>query len=193
MKSEKSIVRLILILLVVLVAAGVLYSVLSSRFAPTTITPVASGPAQTVNPENLPDAPDFTMEDADGNLVKLSDFLGEKPVIVNFWASWCPPCKGELPDFETAYQTYGDRVQFLMVDLADGAQETKAAAQAFIQNEGFTFPVYFDTMGQAVAGYSIYSIPVTVAITADGKLLQSQTGALSAPALESIIAALLSD
>lgn len=191
MKNEKSVVRLILILLVVLVAAGVLYSALSDRFAPKTITPYEPASAQTVNPEDLPEAVDFTMEDVEGNSVKLSDFIGGKPVIVNFWASWCPPCKSELPDFETAYQTYGDQVQFLMVDLTDGVQETKAAAQAFIQNEGFTFPVYFDTMGQATAGYSLYSIPVTVAITADGKLLQSQTGALSAQALESLIVSLL--
>ena len=191
MKNEKSIVRLILILLVVLVAAGVLYSALSDRFAPKTITPVTPAAAETVNTEDLPDAVDFTMEDAEGNAVQLSDFIGEKPVIVNFWASWCPPCKGELPDFEAAYQQYGDQIRFLMVDLTDGVQETKAAAQALIQNEGFTFPVYFDTMGQATAGYSLYSIPVTVAITADGKLLQSHTGALSAQALESLIASLL--
>lgn len=190
MKSEKSIVRLILILLAVLVAAGVLYTVLSDRFAPTTITPVSDA-AETVDPENLPDAVDFQMEDAEGNVIKLSDFIGEKPLIVNFWASWCPPCRAELPDFDKAFQEYGDQIHFLMVNLTDGAQETKATAQALIDSEGFTFPVYFDTMGQASAGYSLYSIPVTLAISADGKLLSHQVGALSEAAVNQLVEMLL--
>lgn len=190
MKSEKSIVRLILILLAVLVAAGVLYTVLSDRFAPTTITPVSDA-AETVDPEDLPAATDFQMEDAEGNVIKLSDFIGEKPVIVNFWASWCPPCKAELPDFDKAFQEYGDQIHFLMVNLTDGAQETKATAQALIDAEGFTFPVYFDTMGQASAGYSLYSIPVTLAISADGKLLSHQVGALSEAAVNQLVEMLL--
>ncbi len=190
MKSEKSVVRLILILLAVLAAAGVLYSVLSDRFAPTTITPVTDA-AETVNPAELPDAVDFQMEDAEGNVLRLSDFIGEKPVIVNFWASWCPPCKAELPDFDEACQTYGDEIQFLMVNLTDGAKETKATAQALIDSEGFTFPVFFDTMGQAASGYELYSIPVTLAISAEGKVLSRQTGALTHDALDSLIRSLL--
>ncbi len=190
MKSEKSIVRLILILLAVLVAAGVLYTVLSDRFAPTTITPVSDA-AGSVDPEELPDAVDFEMEDAAGNVIRLSDFIGEKPVIVNFWASWCPPCRAELPDFDKAYQEYGDQIHFLMVNLTDGVQETKATAQALIDSEGFTFPVYFDTMGQASAGYSLYSIPVTIAISADGKLLSHQVGALSEAAVNQLVQSLL--
>ena len=190
MKSEKSVVRLILILLGVLVLAGVLYTVLSDRFAPTTITPTA-GAAQTVDPEELPEAADFSVEDGEGNTVKLSDFIGEKPVIVNFWASWCPPCRAELPDFESAYGEYGDRIHFLMVNLTDGAQETKATAQALVDAEGYTFPVYYDTMGQASAAYSLYSIPVTVAVSADGRIVSAQTGALSGEAVEQLVAALL--
>lgn len=190
MKSEKSMVRLILILLAVLVAAGVLYTVLSDRFAPTTITPVSDA-AESVNPEELPDAVDFEVEDAEGNILKLSDFIGEKPVIVNFWASWCPPCRAELPDFDKAYQEYGDQIHFLMVNLTDGAKETKATAQALIDAEGFTFPVYFDTMGQASAGYSLYSIPVTIAVSADGKLVSQQVGALSEAAVNQLVEMLL--
>ena len=191
MKSEKSIIRLALILLAVLVVAGVLYTVLSDRFAPTTITPVSNDAAATVNPEDLQNATDFAMEDAEGNTLRLSDFLGEKPAIVNFWASWCPPCKAELPYFEAAYQEYGDQINFLMVNLTDGAQETKATAQNYIDGEGFTFPVYFDTMGQAVSGYSLYSIPVTAVITADGKLLSTHVGSLSESAVEVLVQSVL--
>ena len=144
-----------------------------------------------MDPEDLPDAVDFQMEDAEGNVIKLSDFIGEKPVIVNFWASWCPPCRAELPDFDKAYREYGDQIHFLMVNLTDGAKETKATAQALIDAEGFTFPVYFDTMGQASSGYSLYSIPVTIAISADGKLVSHQVGALSEAAVNQLVELLL--
>ena len=66
---------------------------------------------------------DFTMLNSEGEEVSLYDYVG-KPIVLNFWASWCPPCKAEMPDFEAAYQKYGDDVVFLMVNLTDGRRET---------------------------------------------------------------------
>ena len=71
--------------------------------------------------------PDFTVVDEEGNPVSLSDFFG-KPIILNFWASWCGPCKSEMPDFEEAYLEYGDVIQFLMVNCTDGSRETVEGA-----------------------------------------------------------------
>ena len=67
-------------------------------------------------PAELTKAFDFTVYDEEGNAVKLSDFEG-KPVVLNFWASWCGPCKSEMPDFEEAYGEYGEEIQFLMVNI----------------------------------------------------------------------------
>ena len=100
-------------------------------------------------------------------------------MIVNFWATWCPPCRSELPFFEDAYRSLGDSVTFLMVDLTDGSRETTDNVKLFLEENGYTFPVYYDTLGSASNAYGIYSIPQTVCVDADGNLVASHTGALT--------------
>lgn len=150
------------------------------------------------NSEERKPAPDFTVYDADGNKVSLSDFAGE-PVVVNFWASWCPPCKAELPDFETLYQEVGIKdgmsggdatdgaesdaadaqaVRFLMVALTDGQRETQETAASFVEEQGFTFPVYYDLDVDAAYVYGLTSIPVTIFVDADGNMAAYQIGQL---------------
>lgn len=111
--------------------------------------------------------PDFTVVDEKGNPVSLSDFFG-KPIILNFWASWCGPCKSEMPDFEEAYLEYGDEIQFLMVNCTDGSRETVEGAKAFIEDQGYTFPVYYDTQLDASITYGASTIPMTFFIDRDG-------------------------
>ena len=135
-------------------------------------------------------APDFTVYDVDGNPVKLSDFRG-KPVVLNFWASWCLPCKAEMPEFQDAFERQGDRIHFLIVNITDGQQETVAKAHAYVTKEGFTFPVYYDTTTTAARTYAISSIPVTYFIDADGYLVTQTTGRISAETLQNNIAILL--
>lgn len=127
-------------------------------------------------------APDFTVQDADGKAVKLSDFLG-KPIVLNFWASWCPPCKGEMPEFNEVYQQVGGDVQFMMVDLVDGSRETKEKGAKYVADMGFEFPVFFD-MDQSVAmTYGVASIPTTYFIDAEGYLVAGAQSAIDAATL----------
>ena len=123
-------------------------------------------------------APDFTVTDADGNEVKLSDFAG-KPVVLNFWASWCGPCKSEMPDFEKAYGEYAGQIQFMMINLTDGSRETVASAQEYITQQGYTFPVYFDQQSEAAIQYGVSAVPTTYFIDAEGNLVAGARGALS--------------
>jgi len=134
-------------------------------------------------------APDFTVYDTDGNAVSLSDFAG-KPVVVNFWATWCPPCKAELPDFEDAWRKYGEDVAFLFVNLAD-SRDTTEVVEAFMEDGGYEFPLYYDTDGDAAYAYGIYSIPVSLFVDAKGNLEQGYIGALNAEVIESCIGRIL--
>ena len=131
-------------------------------------------------------APDFTLQDRYGEEEKLSAFFG-KPIIINFWATWCGPCRMELPFFNEANEEYGDRIQFLMVDLVDGAYETREGAIAFAENNGYGFPLYFDGLGEGSLAYSIQAIPLTVVIDADGRLVETHLGSMSSEELQVLI------
>lgn len=131
-------------------------------------------------------APDFEVLDAEGNPVHLTDFRG-KPVIMNFWATWCPPCKSELPDFDHLAQEYADDIVFLMINLTDGGRDTIEGVQAFMAEMGYTFPVYYDTEYSASVAYGASSIPMTVLVDPQGALVGYAIGALSEPILRQAI------
>ena len=179
---------------VVIVGASVLYNRLSGEVSMGGIATVAQETAaaeETAAPgETTPEtqesanlAPDFTVYDLDGNAHKLSDFQG-KPVLLNFWASWCGPCQMEMPDFQKFYESHGDKVNFVIVNLTDGQQETVESASAFIEEKGYTFPVYYDTDIDAAMKYGVSAVPVSYFIDAEGNFVAWAQGALSADMLQ---------
>lgn len=129
------------------------------------------------------EAPDFTAVDADGREVTLTDFRG-RPVVLNFWASWCGPCQSEMPAFQTAFQRYGDDVQFLMVNMTGMNGESRETALRLIEAEHYTFPVFFDKDSSAARAYGVSSIPQTWFIDADGTVAARAMGALSEAKLQ---------
>jgi len=128
-------------------------------------------------------APDFTMTDASGRPIQLSSFQG-KPTIVNFWATWCRPCREELPGFQKMYEKYGDRVNFVMLNIvAQG--DTAASVQKFCKDNGYTFPVYFDESGEGATVNGVTGIPETIFINAEGKSYGKVVGGLPVDMLAS--------
>ncbi len=120
-------------------------------------------------------APDFVVYDKDGNAVSLSDYAG-KPVVINYWASWCPPCIAEFPDFEQAYQEYGEDVVFLMINSTDGSRETVASATEFIDENGYTMPIVFDSELNFALTYQFRALPTTTFINGDGEIFSIYSG-----------------
>lgn len=145
-------------------------------------TEQSSSDTESQTPENEASsrikAPDFTVTDAEGNQIKLSDMLG-KPVVLNFWASWCPPCKGEMPEFDKLYKEVGSDIQFMMVDVVDGNRETKEKGAAYIAEQGYSFPVYFDMDLDAVTQYGIRAFPTSFFIDREGYIVTGVEGAIN--------------
>ena len=130
-----------------------------------------------------PAAPDFYFFDENGNRLRLSQFKG-KPVILNFWASWCGPCKSEMPDLEEAYKKYGEEIQFVILNMTDGSRETVESARRYIESAGYSFPVFYDKQQNGVIAYGISGVPVTFFIDADGYVKGVYSGAMSANILQ---------
>ena len=127
---------------------------------------------------------DFTVSDQNQKGVALSDYLG-KPVIVNFWASWCPPCKAEMPEFNKLASKYSsNQLVILMVNMTDGQRETVSTAGKYISDNKYNLNVLFDSDGEAAAKYNVTSIPRTLFINQDGYIISDYSGQITSDELD---------
>lgn len=192
--NKKTLLILCLIFVAVMIGAAVLYSALSEGIQPVglvTTPPETQSPTEppAEDPTEVTDtqptdpqdhtAPDFTMLDLEGNEVTLASFFG-KPIVLNFWASWCGPCKSEMPEIQEFYQEYGTDVHFILVSVDDSLE----TAKKFIEDEGYTFPVYFDNTSLGGYSYGASSIPLTYFIDTDGQMVAYFRGAMSESILQ---------
>jgi peroxiredoxin len=165
-------------------AASVAPSVLAAT--PTLPAPPADLP---VAPQPQAVAPDFTLTALGGQPVRLNDLRG-RPVLINFWATWCPACRSELPALQAAYQRYGGQVAFLGVDV----KEPEGTVAAFAQQSGLTFPILLD--GDGAVGsqlYQVRGIPTSLFIAPDGVVSVRQVGPLAEADIDRYLAPLLEE
>lgn len=159
-------------------------------------------PDQNAQPEPSPSrqpqtvtAPDFTLTDQYGNIHTLSSYKG-KTVFLNFWATWCGPCRSEMPDIQALYQNYGENSGELVVlgvanpstdDYPMNQDKSQDEVEQFLKDHGYTFPMLMDTTGQVFAYYGISAFPTTFMIDADGNVYGYVPGAMSASIMESVV------
>lgn len=129
-------------------------------------------------------APDFTLKDLEGNTVNLEDLRG-KVVFINFWASWCPPCRAEMPEIEAVHQEYRDRgVVVLGVDIS----EPENTVRQYIQQGGFTWTILMDSTGEVARDYRITAIPTSFFLDREGIIRVVKVGAMTKREMEANLA-----
>ena len=128
-------------------------------------------------------APDFVFTDlTTGRNMKLSD-LRDKPVYLNFWATWCPPCVKELPHIQAKYEQYKDKINFVAISL-DGEQEAPAQ---FIPSRGYTFPVGYGNEREISRAYNVEAIPMSFIIDTNGVVKAKIVGSMDEADLEKFL------
>nr|WP_198044812.1 TlpA disulfide reductase family protein [Lysinibacillus timonensis] len=129
-------------------------------------------------------AVDFELETLAGDTVRLSDYIGKK-VILNFWATWCPPCKAEMPHMQKFYEEHGDEVEVIAVNLTS-RDNGREAIQSFINEYGLTFTIPLDADNVYGELYEVISIPTTYVIDENGDIIQKIIGPLDLNTLENL-------
>ncbi|MBQ3065784.1 MAG: TlpA family protein disulfide reductase [Clostridia bacterium] len=204
MKQYHSVLILCIVFVIVLAGAFLGYRYLSENYDPsnTVSDPQTNASdaehtdsAENEHPsasDNKDTAWDFTVYDIDGKPITLFDSI-DRPVMISFFASWCSPCKLELHNLEKIYAEYLDHVSFMVINMTDGYRETIATAAAFLKNEGFTFPTYYDLDRDAAIAYGVIYLPTTVLIDQNKKIVSTHIGYLDEQTMRNMLDALASN
>ena len=191
MKQQRTLLIVLLVFVLLLAAAYLLYNSLSDKVGVTPPNTDATdvipgdtgttGEGQQTTEKTANPAPDFTVYDGQGNPVKLSDYIG-KPIVLNFWASWCPPCKAEMPAIEKFHGNYKD-ANAIAVNT-----DPEADVKGFADQLGLTFPIVLDEEDRTMKNYSVMGIPTTYFIDEQGIITQKYVGEMDYEMIEEFAA-----
>jgi len=127
------------------------------------------------NSEGIRKGPDFTLEDLDGNDVELFKEVGDGPILLSFWATWCKPCLEELNEYKQIYNEYKDQ-GFKMYAISTDDENSVAKVKPLVKSKGYDFPVLLDTNSDAVRLYYAQSVPYSVILNKQGMIIYSHLG-----------------
>lgn len=127
-------------------------------------------------------APDFTLEDLNGNSISLSDYRGQA-VLLNFWATWCGPCREEMPDLQAVYQQYAGKLKVLAVNLTN-TQRSVDEVSKFLADNGYKMPVILDRKGEVATTYLVRGIPTSFFIDSKGVIRGIVPGSMTKEMME---------
>lgn len=186
-KDNKRLIAIIVGIIVLIVVATIGYNFLSEKYGKGQEIMVSDN-QQEEQPEKSPqsqedtteepekekktrlEAPNITVFNDAGEEVQLKDLVG-KPMVLNFWASWCGPCRMEMPEFQQVYEERGEEVEFVMINLTDGDRETVEGAKAYLEKEGLSLPVYYDLNQEGAINYRVMAVPTTYFVNAEGDMV----------------------
>ncbi len=175
-------------------------SVAAASSAPQATAAPADSSANSADSEAPVPAPDFTLVDQNGETHTLSDYKG-KVVFLNFWATWCPPCKDEMPDIEALYEAQGLNAGDVVVlgianpktdEYPNNSDGTVQDVTDFLSQNGYTYPVVMDTTGEVFSAYGITAFPTTFMIDKDGNVFGYVRGGITRDIMDSIVQQTLS-
>lgn len=133
--------------------------------------------------QNQNQAPDFSLSKLGGGSITLAEYKGKKPVIVDFWASWCPNCRRDIPHLNSFYEKYKDQVEVIGINL----QENPSTVQKFVSSQGVSFPVALDPYGQASRAYGVQYTNYHVLIDKNGNIVRVIPGDIWESDFQSLI------
>ena len=198
MRKKISFIILCAVLVLVIAAAGIFYSKYSDVYVDKTdlntqaddIKNTETSQEKDETPEDVSEniVPDVEFFDEDGNPLKLSNFF-DKPVVFNFWATWCGPCKSEMPGFDNIYKKYKDKVNFIMLNVSDN----RKTVEKFMAENGYSFPIYYDDTQICSYTYGASSIPMTFVLKEGGEIFGYQIGVLPEEVLETALKTILGE
>lgn len=170
MKNKKQKIALISVTVLLI------FSVISGLVMPYIQNSKAETLDKNTSGEDRIEIPNFEFQDSDGNVVEFDSFRG-KPVVINFWGTWCPFCVMELGDFDKAVAEYGDKVNFIFLDAENSEDMDEAAVLKYLEDNGYeNINTYFDKPGYGMYMFGINSFPATIYIDSDGYLFNAKLG-----------------
>lgn len=198
--KKRGVLIVAMLLALVLVVAGVAYRMLGANHGDGDVAPYVNDTADSTNTSDASspsDAPMLSDYDATvytelGEPVLLSDIADGKPLVVNFWATWCPYCVEEMDDYQRLYHLYGQRVAFAFVDCNYQRGETAEKAALWLQDNGYgDLPAYYDTNADATSSFGVRSYPTSIVVAADGEIVSAFSGTIDFGKMDTLLTSLV--